>query len=134
MRGQDGTSGIGWSKATEMGYSLLLSPVFGFVLAAIVLMLLKLVFTIRPSIWRRRATSRRPGGSAASSCLLAPPSRCPRIKRWAEGDGPDHADLDRHGANHLHPQPRPAGFANRTVPDNVGRGRGIVKRKAKAIM
>src|ERR1700759_51075 len=43
MRGQDGTSGVDWSKATEIGYSLLLSPVFGFVLAAIVLMLLKLV-------------------------------------------------------------------------------------------
>src|ERR1700751_1855142 len=37
MRGQDGTSGVDWSKATEIGYSLLLSPVFGFVLAAALL-------------------------------------------------------------------------------------------------
>src|SRR6202000_2171284 len=28
MRGQDGTSGVDWSKATEIGYAPLLSPVF----------------------------------------------------------------------------------------------------------
>jgi PiT family inorganic phosphate transporter len=43
MNGQDGTSGVDWGKATEIGYSLLLSPVFGFVLAAILLLLMKLV-------------------------------------------------------------------------------------------
>src|SRR3974390_2584847 len=43
MRGQDGTSGVDWSKATEIGYSLLLSPVFRFVLAALLLLVLKLV-------------------------------------------------------------------------------------------
>src|SRR6516162_5255925 len=43
MNGQDGTSGVDWAKATEIGYSLLLSPVFGFVLAAILLLLMKLV-------------------------------------------------------------------------------------------
>src|SRR5882724_6764883 len=34
MNGQDGTSGVDWTKATEIGWSLLLSPVFGFVVAA----------------------------------------------------------------------------------------------------
>jgi PiT family inorganic phosphate transporter len=29
MNGQDGTSGVDWTKATEIGYSLLLSPIFG---------------------------------------------------------------------------------------------------------
>ena len=43
MRGRDGTSGVDWSKATEIGYALLLSPLFGFVLAAILLLALKLV-------------------------------------------------------------------------------------------
>ena len=33
MRGQDGTAGVDWSKVTEIGYALLLSPIFGFVLA-----------------------------------------------------------------------------------------------------
>src|SRR6476646_8231367 len=43
MHGQDGTSGVDWSKATEIVYSLLFSPVFGFVIAALLLLLLKLV-------------------------------------------------------------------------------------------
>src|SRR5712672_2673534 len=30
MHGHDGTSGVDWSKATEIGWSLLLSPLFGF--------------------------------------------------------------------------------------------------------
>jgi PiT family inorganic phosphate transporter len=41
MRGRDGTSGVDWSKATEIGYALLLSPLVGFVCAAVLLLLLK---------------------------------------------------------------------------------------------
>src|ERR1700736_96893 len=43
LRGRDGTSGVDWSKATEIGYALLLSPLFGFCLAAILLLVLKFV-------------------------------------------------------------------------------------------
>jgi PiT family inorganic phosphate transporter len=43
LRGRDGTSGVDWSKATEIGYALLLSPLFGFVLAALLLLVLKFV-------------------------------------------------------------------------------------------
>src|SRR5262252_2812605 len=43
MRGRDGTSGVDWSKATEIGYALLLSPLFGFALAAILLLILKTI-------------------------------------------------------------------------------------------
>src|SRR5438132_9649860 len=43
MRGQDGTSGVDWGKATEIGWSLLLSPLFGFMLSALLLLILKLV-------------------------------------------------------------------------------------------
>jgi inorganic phosphate transporter, PiT family len=43
MHGQDGTSGVDWTKATEIGYALLLSPVFGFVAAALLLLALKFV-------------------------------------------------------------------------------------------
>jgi inorganic phosphate transporter, PiT family len=35
MRGRDGTSGVDWSKATEVGYALLLSPLVGFICAAL---------------------------------------------------------------------------------------------------
>jgi PiT family inorganic phosphate transporter len=43
MRGRDGTSGVDWGKATEIGYALLLSPLFGFACAAILLLMLKFV-------------------------------------------------------------------------------------------
>jgi PiT family inorganic phosphate transporter len=43
LRGRDGTSGVDWTKATEIGYALLLSPVFGFVLAGILLLVLKFI-------------------------------------------------------------------------------------------
>jgi PiT family inorganic phosphate transporter len=43
MRGRDGTSGVDWSKATEIGYALLLSPLVGFACAAVLLMVLKML-------------------------------------------------------------------------------------------
>jgi PiT family inorganic phosphate transporter len=41
MRGRDGTSGVDWSQAAGIGKALLLSPLFGFALAAILLFALK---------------------------------------------------------------------------------------------
>jgi inorganic phosphate transporter, PiT family len=46
MRGLDGTSGVDWTKATEIGQALLLSPAFGFLVAALLLLLAKLVIRI----------------------------------------------------------------------------------------
>ena len=43
MHGHDGTSGVDWSKATEIGWSLLLSPLLGFIAAAILFLALKFV-------------------------------------------------------------------------------------------
>jgi PiT family inorganic phosphate transporter len=43
MRGRDGTSGVDWSKATEIGYALLLSPLVGFICAALLLLLMKVL-------------------------------------------------------------------------------------------
>src|SRR5258705_395468 len=43
MRGRDGTSGVDWTKATEIGYALLLSPLFGFIMAAVLLLVLKFI-------------------------------------------------------------------------------------------
>ncbi|HTV33100.1 MAG TPA: inorganic phosphate transporter [Methylocella sp.] len=43
MRGRDGTSGVDWSKATEIGYALLLSPLVGFIFAALLLIVMKLI-------------------------------------------------------------------------------------------
>ena len=43
LRGRDGTSGVDWSQAANIGKALLLSPLFGFALAAILLLALKFV-------------------------------------------------------------------------------------------
>jgi PiT family inorganic phosphate transporter len=43
LHGRNGTSGVDWSKATEIGYALLLSPLFGFMLAAVLLLALRVV-------------------------------------------------------------------------------------------
>jgi len=41
MHGRDGTSGVDWSQATKVGYSLLLSPLVGFICAALLLLVLR---------------------------------------------------------------------------------------------
>ncbi|MBX9709578.1 MAG: inorganic phosphate transporter [Xanthobacteraceae bacterium] len=59
MRGRDGTSGVDWSKATEIGYALLLSPLVGFVCAAVLLLLLK--FVVRnPSLYKAPEGNKKP--------------------------------------------------------------------------
>jgi inorganic phosphate transporter, PiT family len=50
LRGRDGTSGVDWGKATEIGYALLLSPLVGFVCAAVLLVLLKM-FIKNPALY-----------------------------------------------------------------------------------
>src|SRR5262249_3457867 len=43
LHGRDGTSGVDWTQAGNIGKALLLSPLFGFALAAILLLALKIV-------------------------------------------------------------------------------------------
>jgi inorganic phosphate transporter, PiT family len=43
LRGRDGTSGVDWTQATNIAKALLLSPLFGFALAAILLFVLKTI-------------------------------------------------------------------------------------------
>src|SRR6202012_3818089 len=43
LRGRDGTSGVDWSQAAGIGKALLLSPLFGFALAAGLMLILKTV-------------------------------------------------------------------------------------------
>ena len=46
LHGRSGTSGVDWSKAKEVGEALLFSPLFGFALAAVLLLALKFVVRI----------------------------------------------------------------------------------------
>lgn len=55
MRGRDGTSGVDWGKATEIGYALLLSPLVGFLCAGGLLLALK-------ALVKTRALYREPKG------------------------------------------------------------------------
>jgi PiT family inorganic phosphate transporter len=50
LHGRGGTSGVDWSKATEIGYALILSPIVGFVLSALLLLLMKAIIK-RPSLY-----------------------------------------------------------------------------------
>jgi PiT family inorganic phosphate transporter len=52
--GREGTSGVNWSKAVEIGYSLLLSPFFGFVIAGLLLLTMKLAIG---NAWVRTGTT-----------------------------------------------------------------------------
>jgi PiT family inorganic phosphate transporter len=52
MRGRDGTSGVDWSQAGNIAKALLLSPLFGFALAAILLYVLKAVLArVTPALF-----------------------------------------------------------------------------------
>jgi PiT family inorganic phosphate transporter len=50
LHGRSGTSGVDWTKATEIGYALLLSPIFGFAVAALLLLAMKFVVR-RPELY-----------------------------------------------------------------------------------
>jgi PiT family inorganic phosphate transporter len=58
MHGRDGTSGVDWAQATKIGWSLLISPVVGFVFAALLLLVLK-------ALVKNPALFREPQGRAA---------------------------------------------------------------------
>src|SRR5262249_51481398 len=119
IHGQDGTSGVDWSKATEIGYSLLLSPLFGFFAAALLLLVLKLVV-------RNPALYREPKGTAASLVDPGHPHRDvhrrlvrPWLQRRSKGHGPHHAHSDWHRAHGLRAQSCIAAESNGGVPDGV---------------
>jgi PiT family inorganic phosphate transporter len=46
MRGQNGTAGVDWSKVTEIGWGLLISPLFGFICAGLLLLLMKFLVRV----------------------------------------------------------------------------------------
>src|SRR6202007_3149830 len=55
MHGRDGTSGVDWPKATEIGSALLLAPRFGFLMGALLLLAMKALIR-RPELYRAPET------------------------------------------------------------------------------
>ena len=51
MRGLDGTSGVDWGKAKEIGQALLFSPLIGFAVAALLLLLVRVLIR-NPSLYK----------------------------------------------------------------------------------
>jgi PiT family inorganic phosphate transporter len=59
IHGQDGTSGVDWGQATNVGKALLFSPVVGFVLSAVLLLVMKLLIR-QPELYRSPETDKSP--------------------------------------------------------------------------
>jgi inorganic phosphate transporter, PiT family len=57
--GQDGTSGVDWGQATNVGKALLFSPVVGFILSALLLLAMKALIR-RPELYRAPQTDTAP--------------------------------------------------------------------------
>src|SRR6201997_2287282 len=60
MHGRDGTSGVDWGQATKIAYSLLISPLVGFVCAALLLLVLKALIKNRDLYQEPRANTSPP--------------------------------------------------------------------------
>ncbi len=58
-RGQDGTSGVDWGQATNVGKALLFSPLVGFVASALLLLAMKALIR-QPELYRSPQTDKPP--------------------------------------------------------------------------
>ena len=134
MRGRDGTSGVDWTKATEIGY------------VAAALAAVRLLSRRRCCCWSLKFIVRNPAlyaGAEGQQAAAAVDPRHPdphlhrrqlrpRLQRRPEGHGPDHADPDRHGADRLCAEPRAAGHRQVAQFQKTSRGRRRGDRTPRA--
>jgi PiT family inorganic phosphate transporter len=59
IRGKNGTAGVDWDQVTKVGEALLFSPLFGFVLAGILLWVMKAVIRV-PALYTAPTTNKPP--------------------------------------------------------------------------
>jgi inorganic phosphate transporter, PiT family len=59
VRGQNGTAGVDWDQVTKVGEALLFSPLFGFVLSALLLLVMKAVIRA-PALYKAPTTDKPP--------------------------------------------------------------------------
>jgi len=59
VRGKNGTAGVDWDQVTKVGEALLFSPLFGFVLSAILLLVMKAVIRA-PALYTAPTTNKPP--------------------------------------------------------------------------
>ena len=116
MRGQDGTSGVDWDQVTKVGEALLFSPLFGFVLSALLLLVMKAVIRA-PELYTAPTTNKPPTRwiRGLLDAHLHARLVLSRLQRRPEGHGPHHADPDRRRADGLCAEPRAARGPRRPV-------------------
>src|SRR5277367_3649078 len=59
IRGQNGTAGVDWDQVTKVGEALLFSPLFGFALSAVLLLVMKAVIRV-PELYTAPTTNKPP--------------------------------------------------------------------------
>ncbi len=105
LSGNSLASGVNWNKAREVGLSLLIAPVLGFVLSYFMLRLFKILVP-------KAAIHLPPTNDAPPPWYmrlgLAPylhgRELCSRLQRRSKGHWPDHVDYDRPVAQSIRPQ------------------------------
>ena len=106
LEGQGLFGGVNWAKAGEVGLALLISPLIGFVSAAILLLTLKRLVP-DPELYSPPPADEklvRRGGFARPGHDLWRSQHGARLERRTERNGADHARPDRPGAGSLRTQ------------------------------
>jgi PiT family inorganic phosphate transporter len=110
MNGRNGISGVDWTQAAKVGYSLLLSPLVGFCCAALLLLALRALVKNK-ELYREPKGNKAPPWWIRSVLILT----CTGVSfahgsnDGQKGYGPDHADPGRHGTPLLCVESRHAG-------------------------
>ena len=124
MNPRQGTSGVDWTQAAGVGRSLLFSPIVGFGVAWLLLLLCKAIIKDRrlyeaptngepPPFWIRALL--------VFTCTGV--SFCAWIQRRTKRHGTHHADPDRHGAYDLCPESRRYAEPDRGLPGSIATNR-----------
>jgi phosphate/sulfate permease len=100
-----GTSGVDWSQAMGVFRALLFSPGVGFIFAAFMLLVMKLVIRNKALYADLRSAAAGVDPGPADPHLHGRIVRA-RLERWAEGHGAHYADFDRLGADRVRVEPR----------------------------
>ena len=94
--------GINWAKATEVGASLLISPVVGFGCSALLLLLCKF-FIRKKELYTAPDKDKMPPSwdSGVAGTHMHRRQFCTRLQRWSKGHGSDHANSGGNSAAEL---------------------------------
>ena len=130
MHGRTAYSGVNWGEATKIGYALLLSPLFGFGVAALLLLAMKAVV-------RKKELYAEPKSDRPPPIWIRGPADpdlhagvvLPRLERRSEGHGPHHAHPHRYRTDRFRAQPRGRASQDRPLHRGLAESRGDHQRQ-----